>query len=104
MDRSLVVTAIDTQTLRIWIGWLPKAFRLAPRADLPLGVLAGVVAFGLDAVAQRCLHAALRRTAVAAPRRHQRENQDVVPGGGRLDGTAFAGKPAADDQYVGTDE
>jgi hypothetical protein len=41
---------------------------------------------------------------VAAPGRYERENQDVVTGGGGFYGTALAGKPAADDEYVGTDE
>jgi hypothetical protein len=41
---------------------------------------------------------------VAAPGRHERKNQDVVTGRGRLDRGAFAGKSAADDEYVGTDE
>ncbi len=63
-----------------------------------------VVALGLDAVAERGLHAALCGTAVAAPWRDQRKNQNIVAGRGRLDGGTFAGQSAADDQYVGADE
>jgi hypothetical protein len=63
-----------------------------------------VVAFGLDAIAERGLHAALCCTAVAATRWHQREDQDVVTRRGRLDRGAFAGQSTTDNQHVRTDD
>ncbi len=59
------------------------------------------VAFAHDAIGQRGLHAALCGTTVTAPRRNQRDDDDIVPGTGRFDGAAFTGQTAADDQYIG---
>ncbi len=61
-----------------------------------------VVALGLRAVGQRRLHAALRRAAVAAPRRHQREDHRLLSRGSGFDGTTFTGETAADYQDIGS--
>ncbi len=60
-----------------------------------------IVTLGLDAVAERRLHAALGGTAVAAPRGYQGKYQYVMTGDGRLDSAALAREPAANHQHIG---
>ncbi len=62
-----------------------------------------VVALALDDVAERRLHAALRRGGVRALRRHQRQDDDVVAATLGADAHAQAGESAADDEYVGVE-
>jgi hypothetical protein len=61
----------------------------------------GVVSFGLHAVAECGLHAALSRAAVAAARRNQGEKDHVQTLACRFDGGSLSSEPSSYDQHVG---
>ena len=60
------------------------------------------IAFCLDAIAKRRLHATLRRTTVASPRWHERQDHRFLARSGGFYRTAFASEATANHQHVGT--
>ncbi len=70
-------------------------------ANRILEVHVRTVAFRFHTIAERRLHAALRCTAVAASWWYQRQYHRVLSGRGRFNRAAFAGKTAADHEYIG---